>query len=177
MRFQSVTHSMFLMLVLMTPISLTAQELTKEEIPGIRNYTQVNATVACAGATTLEALEEVRRRGFVSVVNFRTVGENGATNPGEASEKASELGLKYFHIPFRSPEAWAGAAEQFLEVIANPDNQPTFIHCGSANRVGGMWVIKRVKLDDWDIESATAEAEVIGLRSPALKEFAIEYVR
>ncbi|MEE2609314.1 MAG: hypothetical protein VX992_01355, partial [Acidobacteriota bacterium] len=53
---------MFLMLVLIAPASLTAQELIKEEIPGIRNYTQVNATVACAGATTLEALEEVRRR-------------------------------------------------------------------------------------------------------------------
>ena len=172
MRFQNVTHSMFLMLVLIAPASLTAQELMKEEIPGIRNYTQVNATVACAGATTLEALEEVRRRGFVSVVNFRTEGENGA-NPAGASEKASELGMKYFHIPFRSSEPWAGAAEQFLEVIADPDNQPTFVHCGSANRVGAMWLLKRVKLDDWDIERAPAEAEVIRLRSPALKEFAL----
>jgi hypothetical protein len=51
------------------------------------------------------------------------------------------------------------------------------VHCGSANRVGAMWLIKRVKLDGWDVDRATAEAETIGLRSPGLKEFALEYVR
>ena len=40
-----------------------------------------------------------------------------------------------------------------------------------------MWLIKRVKLDGWDVERATVEAEAIGMRSPALKEFALAYVR
>ena len=60
--------------------------------------------------------------------------------------------------------------------MADPANQPTFIHCGSANRVGAMWLIKRVKVDGWSVEDATAEAEAIGLRSVALKAFALEYV-
>ena len=40
-----------------------------------------------------------------------------------------------------------------------------------------MWLIKRVQLDGWSVDEATAEAELIGLRSEALKEFALEYVR
>ena len=176
MRSKNVTPLLIPAFLVLAATAMNAQELQKEEVPGIRNYTQVNATVACAGATTLEALEEVQRRGFVSVVNFRTEGENGA-NPAGAAEKAAELGMKYFHIPFRSSEPWAEAAEEFLKVIAEPVNQPTFVHCGSAKRVGAMWLIKRVKLDGWDVERATVEAEAIGMRSPALKEFALAYVR
>ena len=40
-----------------------------------------------------------------------------------------------------------------------------------------MWLIKRVTLDGWSVENATAEAEMIGLRSEGLKEFALGYVR
>ena len=38
-------------------------------------------------------------------------------------------------------------AHAFLKAVADPANQPAYIHCGSANRVGAMWFIKRVKLD------------------------------
>ena len=176
MRSLYIISSAISVLLLLAPPAVIAQDLTKEEVPGIRNYTRVDATVACAGATTLEALEEVQRRGFAAVVNFRTEGETGA-NPTAAAARSAEIGLKYFHIPFQSSAPSTEAAETFLEVIADPANQPTFVHCGSANRVGAMWLIKRVKLDGWDVERATAEAEIIGMRSPALKEFALDYVR
>ena len=39
-----------------------------------------------------------------------------------------------------------------------------------------MWYIKRVKQDGWDSARAMTEAEMIGLRSEALKEFATGYV-
>ena len=39
-----------------------------------------------------------------------------------------------------------------------------------------MWFIKRVVGDGWDTDRAMAEAEMIGLRSEALKAFATEYV-
>jgi hypothetical protein len=40
-----------------------------------------------------------------------------------------------------------------------------------------MWLIKRVKLDGWDVDRATKEAEQIGLRAANLKEFALDYVK
>ena len=42
-----------------------------------------------------------------------------------------------------------GRVDSFLAAVADKSNQPVFIHCGSANRVGGMWMIKRVLQDGW----------------------------
>lgn len=152
----------------------TAPVAAQGEAPaGARNYTRVDATVACAGATTPEALADVKQLGFVSVINFRTAGEEGAEI--EASRAAAdEAGLKYFHIPFRTPTP--ADVERFLEVIGDRDNQPAYIHCASANRVGAMWAIKRVKQDGWEVDRAMEEAETVGLRSEALKAFALGYV-
>ena len=146
----------------------------QEEGPeGMVNYTRIDATVACAGATPPEAMAALKDLGFTAVINFRTVGERGETvDAGQAAAEAA--GLKYHHIPFRQPSA--EVAERFLETVAEPSNQPVYIHCGSANRVGAMWMIKRVKLDGWSVDDAMAEAEMIGLSSQNLKEFALEYV-
>ena len=160
------------MAALAIPMAVHGQQ-TEEGPAGVVNYTRVDATVACAGATPPEAMAELKRRGFVSVINFRTAEERGAmVEAGKAAAEAA--GLKYFHLPVGTPTAQI--AEAFLETVSDPDNQPVYIHCGSANRVGAMWFIKRVKLDGWDTERAMAEAEAIGLRSRGLKDFALEYV-
>lgn len=157
------------------PAETAAAAQAAEEAPdGVVNYTRLNATVACAGATPPEAMAELKDRGFAAVVNFRTAGERGATvDAGRAAAEAA--GLKYFHLPFRQPSA--EVAEAFLETVADPANQPVYIHCGSANRVGAMWLIKRVRLDGWAADEALAEAELIGLRSAALRQFALDYVQ
>ena len=154
--------------------ALQAASFQSETGPeGVRNYTRVDATVACAGATPPEAMAVLRERGFNAVINFRTAGENGATiDAGRAAAEAA--GLNYVHIPFRQPTA--EVVEAFLAAVAEPANQPVYIHCGSANRVGAMWLIKRVEQDGYSLEDATAEAEAIGLRSAALKEFALGYL-
>jgi protein tyrosine phosphatase (PTP) superfamily phosphohydrolase (DUF442 family) len=55
--------------------------------------------------------------------------------------------------------------------------RPILLHCGSANRVGAVWLPYRV-LDAglaWD--AALAEAKTIGLRTPALEAKAMDYVQ
>ncbi len=119
-------------------------------------------------------MAELKNRGFVSVINFRTAGENGATvDAGRLAAEAA--GLNYIHLPFSQPSA--EVAEAFLDAVGDLANQPVYIHCGSANRVGAMWLIKRVRQDGWSVDDALEEAELIGLRSAALREFALEYVR
>ncbi|PYR53152.1 MAG: hypothetical protein DMF89_00355 [Acidobacteria bacterium] len=149
-------------------------EAQRETAPaGVTNYTKVDATVACAGATPVTALPEIKKNGFASVVNFRMPTEQGA-NIDEAKATAAQVGLKYIHLPYQTPTP--EIAEAFLKAVADPSNQPMYIHCASANRVGAMWFIKRVKLDGWDVDRAMKEAEGIGLRAPNLKEFALNYV-
>jgi len=155
-------------------VLVSAVQAQRETPPaGVVNYTRVDATVACAGATPVQALPELKKNGFASVINFRMPEEQGA-NIDEAKATAAKVGLKYIHLPHQTPTP--EIAEAFLKAVADPANQPAYIHCASANRVGAMWFIKRVKLDGWDTDRAMKEAEAIGLRAPGLKEFAVNYV-
>ena len=140
---------------------------------GVSNYTRVDATVACAGATPVTSLPAIKQAGFVSVINFRMPTEAGA-DIEESKAAAARVGLKYIHLPHQTPTADIAAA--FLKAVADRSNQPVYIHCASANRVGAMWFITRVKLDGWDTDRAMKEAEAIGLRAATLKQFALDYV-
>lgn len=145
----------------------------KMEREGIRNFTKVDAVVACGGATETSALEGLRRDGYRAVINLREASEPGA-NIEENRRRAAELGLKYIHIPFGTPNAQV--FDQFLATVADTSNHPVYIHCASANRVGAVWLAKRVLQDGWPVEKATEEAHLIGLSNPTFEKFALEYI-
>ena len=155
-------------------VSASAQ-VQKVERPGIRNFSRVDATIGCGGAVESAALPALKKDGFVSVINLRLASEEGA-NVEQEGTAAVAAGLKYFHLPFNAAAPDPKVVDQFLVTVANKANQPVFIHCGSANRVGGMWMIKRVLQDGWTIDRAREEAQAIGLRDPQLTMFATEYI-
>ena len=154
---------------------LGAQQVTKEEVPGIRNLSRLETTVACAGATELDAIPNVKKMGFVSMINLRQATEPGANVP-QAEAAAKAAGLKYIHIPMDAAAPDAAVADRFLDAIRQPGNQPAYIHCASANRAAAMWFIKRVQIDRWESDRAMKEAEALGLTSAPLKQFATNYV-
>ena len=161
--------------VLATVAILGAQQITKEEVPGIRNLSRLETTVACAGATEIDAIPNVKQMGFVSMINLRQASEPGA-NVLQAEAAAKAAGLKYIHIPMDAAAPDATVADRFLDAIKQPGNQPAYIHCASANRAAAMWFIKRVQIDRWDNDRAMKEAEALGLSSAPLKQFATNYV-
>ncbi len=152
-----------------------AQTVTKQDVAGVRNFARIETTVACAGATSAEALPEIRKMGFVSVINLRVATENGAdVEKEEAAAKAA--GLRYFHVPFDGkPDP--KAAEAFLTAITAPGAEPAFIHCAGGNRAATMWLIKRIAVDKWDEERAVKEAAALGQTSQELRAFAIDYAK
>ena len=160
-------------LVLTSAIAVLAQ--TKQERAGIVNFTKVDAVVACGGATETSALDGLAKDGFKSVINLRLATEANA-NIERNSARAKALGLNYIHIPFNGQQPDPKAVDQFLAAIANKANQPVYVHCGSASRVGSMWMVKRVLQDGWTIEKATEEAKLIGLRGEPLEKFALSYI-
>ena len=147
----------------------------KIERPGIVNFTKVDAVVACGGATDTAALEGLKSDGFKAVINLRQANEQGA-NIDENSARAKALWLNYIHLPFNGQAPDTKVVDDFLAAVANKANQPVFIHCGSASRVGAVWMVKRVLQDGWTIEKATEEAKLIGLRSAPLEQFALKYI-
>ena len=162
--------------VLIAVASIHAQQVTKPTITGSINVSRLETTIACAGATGPEAMPEIKKLGFVSVINLRQASETGADVPaGEAAAKAA--GLRYVHIPFNAAAPDPAVVDRFIAAIKSPENQPAFVHCGSANRAAAMWMIKRLVVDRWDVDKASTEAAALGLTSAPLKQFALDYAK
>jgi uncharacterized protein (TIGR01244 family) len=159
--------------VIVATALVVAQE--KQTRAGITNYTKVDAVVACGGATEISALDGLKADGFKSVINLRLANEPGANIP-ENQAKAQALGMNYFHLPFAGASPDPKIVDQFLSVVSTKANQPVYIHCGSANRVGAVWLVKRVLQDGWPVDKATTEAKAIGLTAAPLEKFALDYI-
>ena len=152
----------------------SAQQVMKPAVPGAMNFARLETTVACGGATTPEAVPEIKKLGFKSIINLRQPTENGANIDAEAAA-AKTAGINFFNIPFNGASPDPKVADQFLKTITAPGNEPAYIHCAAGNRAGAMWMIKRLVVDKWDTDRAYQEATALGLTSPALKQFAIDY--
>ena len=160
---------------LLLSVAVVAAGAQKIEKPGIVNYTKVDAVVACGGATDTAALEGLKNDGFKAIINLRLATEQGA-NLEENAAKAKSLGLNYISLPLNGQSPDPKVVDAFLDAVANKANQPVFIHCGSASRVGAVWMVKRVLQDGWPVEKAVEEAKMIGLRSEPLEKFARSYI-
>ena len=152
------------------------QFVTIEQLDGVANFAHVETTVACGGATRPEALKELKKMGFVSVFNLREASEPGA-NIDEEAAAAKSAGMKFFHIPFNGQAPDPTLVDRFIDAIMSPGAQPAFIHCNAGNRAATMWAAKRLVVDHWDEERTMREAGPLGLTSPRLREFVLEYAR
>ncbi len=156
-------------------LAVPALAQKKQDYPGVTNFTRVDATVACGGATEVATLDLLKKDGFKSVINLRMASEPGV-NLEQNQAKAKELGLNYVHIPFSAGAPDPKVFDAFLAAIADQANRPAYVHCGSAQRVGAVWLAKRVMQDNYSIEKATDEAKAIGLTNPGLEKFALQYI-
>jgi len=167
------------MLAVVAAASIAASvnaQVQKKEFPGVRNYSRVDATVGCGGQVDPAAMASLKSEGFVSVINLRLPTEEGA-NVEQGRAAAQAAGLKYIHLPFNAASPDPKVVDSFLAAVADRANQPVFIHCGSASRVGGMWTIKRALQDKWPLEKALAEGKAIGLNNPGLETFITDYIK
>ena len=157
-------------------VASAQSQVKKSTIEGISNFAQVETTVACAGAVTPSAVAGIKKMGFASIINLRLDNEKGADIEAEAAA-AKAAGINFVHLPLSGSAPDPAVADRFLKTITEPGNQPAFIHCASGNRAAAMWLIKRLAVDHWEVDRATAEAAALGLTSPALKQWAIQYAR
>ena len=149
--------------------------MAQQPAPGIQNFMRVNTEFCTGGQPTPAQLADLKSQGVTTILNLRTIGERGFDATLEETE-TKKLGMKYFHIPVANDAPKDEQADEFLKITDNAQNRPVFIHCGSANRVGAFFMIRRVLRDGMTFDAAKAEADKIGLRSPALAEFARQYI-
>jgi len=102
-------------------------QVVKQEVPGVRNFAKIESTVACAGAITPVAIQEIKKMGYASIINLRLASEPGADIEANiAAAKAADI--PYYHIPFNGAEPDPAVVDTFLKTITAPGVQPAFIH-------------------------------------------------
>jgi len=159
------------------PPGAVAQAPAQSEIPGVRNFTRVDATFACGGALSADAMSSIKQAGFRSIVNLRAATEEGANVEAE-TKAAQDADVRYIWLPFVTASPDATKVDEFLKAVADPVNQPMLIHCASGGRVSMFWAIKRVMLDGWPVDKAMGELPDLSKNvSAPLKAFTLDYLK
>lgn len=147
-------------------------ELTEEACGDVRPLT-VFGPLRLAGQPKPADLQELAHRGVRHVVNMRHDSEPIGYDERAAVEA---LGMTYEHRP------WNGVGQLDDQVFADyraifsRAQEPTLVHCGSANRVGAVWIAWRVLDGGVELERAVDEARRVGLKSAEYEAKARDYV-
>ena len=105
----------------------SSAQVVKQEMAGVTNFAKIESTVACAGAITPAAIEELKKMGYASIINLRLATEPGAEIEASTAT-AKEAGIPYYHIPFSTAAPDPAVVDTFLKTITAPGVQPAFIH-------------------------------------------------
>jgi hypothetical protein len=101
-------------------------QVVKQDVAGLRNFSKIESTVACAGAITPAAIAEIKKMGYQAIINLRLATEQGADIEGHmAVAKANNL--PYYHIPFSASAPDPAAVDTFLKTIQTPGVQRALI--------------------------------------------------
>jgi len=146
-----------------------------DAIRGVPNACQALPHLITGGQPLPAHLEALAAAGNQVVFDIRAPGE-----PRRLDEVAlvGRLGMEYVNIPMGNSTALDDALlARMLAAFRQYADRPTFCHCASGNRVGGV-LIPYLMLDrGFEEEDALAVAQRVGLSSPALAGWALDYVR
>ena len=161
------------------------QAVVHEDMHGIVNYSQFGGSpgfagspVGFGGATQPSAMPRLKAAGYQTVINLRLAVEDGSPVDVEGARSAAEaVGLNYVHLPFDAKSDKPGVPAEFLALASDPGSWPIYVHCNSATRVAGLWIIGRVLVDGLPFDAAAAEADLIAAKPEKSISFAKAYLQ
>jgi len=149
-----------------------APELFAMEMGDVKNVHR-SGNLIFSGQFSPDDIAPMKRLGIQRVITVRNFGE--ADFDEQKAVEGAEL--EFQRVPFASGESLTDDVFEKVRDLLRDDSQKTLLHCGSANRVGGVWMAYRVLDQDVDITTALAEAKKIGLKSPMIEKKAFEYIK
>jgi len=123
-------------------------------------------------------VRELAERGFQSVVNLRTAGEEGETmTPEEEGEQVRKTGMTYTHIPVAGDSMGQQVVDQYREEAARLPG-PVFVHCASGKRSGAFTMMDVGVAQGKSGDEVIDEALNLGFEcdTPDMKDFVRNYV-
>lgn len=145
-----------------------------EALAGVANACQILPTVVTGGQPGASQLQAFKAAGGEIVLDLRDPME---PRPVDEPVLARELGLEYANVPVTPGTLSDATIERILGVLRSAGGRQVFFHCGSGNRVGAA-LIPYFMLDlGMDEEDAVTQAMRVGLRSPEMLEWGLDYAR
>ncbi len=139
-------------------------------LPAAIGVTGVNAqdsidSLLIGGQPTPEMLGSLASDGYEAVLSTRGVDEID----WDEKSLVDSLGMTFMNIPMPHPvtEITDEQLEQFEAFMST--GKRSFIHCGSGNRVAGLWAAWLIGYQDMDPVEAFARAEAQGMR-PGMRD-------
>lgn len=145
-----------------------------DAIKGSPNGTLPLPWLATAGQPTPDQFAAARDAGVKVVIDLRDPME---PRPFDEATTLAALGISYINVPVVSGALSDQVMEKVLAAVRAHANEPTILHCASANRVGGALIPYFILDQGMDEQAAVDAAMAIGLRSAELMEWGLDYAR
>ncbi len=153
---------------------LAAAAFVRAGVGSIEGFYRISDRVAIGTQPTPDEVAALAAEGFKGIVTLR---EEAEFDDGPQSQAARDSGLQFVRIPLSSTNPSDDAVERFLAATDDDGLYPVFIYCASGNRAAAVWMVRRVLREGWSVAEAQAEADRAGLKSPGMRDFALDFIR
>lgn len=145
------------------------EPLKADQLGGTANVTSTG-TLYLAGQPQPDDIATIADKGVKRVITLRTAPEV----KWDEAEAVKKAGMEFVEVPIRGVISDA-KFEQVRKLLG--DGKPTLLHCGSAVRVGAVWLAYRVLDEGVDLKTAVKESAIVGLPKGVYLTQALAYVK
>lgn len=140
-------------------------------LSGIDNVGRISPSVYRGNQPKKEGYKTLKEMGIRTVINLRS--HHREKNMVESA------GMRYLEFPIGMFERIKKAEiKQIVNAMADPDNQPVYIHCAlGQDRTGIVVAAYRMDIDGWSLDEAEKEMQAFGFNDTwvHLKKFIRKY--
>ena len=158
--------------LLVVPSALLGQEPQQVKADKLGQTVNVMSvgSLYLAGQPQPDDIAVIAKKGVKRVITLRTDPEV----KWDEAKAVGDAGMEFISIPVRG----IIADEKFTKVRELlRENTPTLLHCGSAIRVGALWLPYRVLDQGVDLETAVKESATMGLAKGGYQAQALAYIK
>lgn len=145
-----------------------------EAVMGVANACQALPNIVTGGQPSAEHLKAMKEAGAEILLDIRDPMEK---RPFDEAALARQVGLEYINVPVSAATINDATMDRILTVLRNAGEKQIYFHCGSGNRVGAALIPYFMLDQGMDEEDSVEQAMRVGLRSPEMMEWGLEYAR
>jgi len=141
------------------PVGAHQAERISGALPGLSNVGRVAPGVYRGAQPEVAGYATLKKMGIKTVINLRT----------SMSERAAveAAGMQSFEVPMEmSRDGLRARVDRAVALMADPANQPVFVHCRHGQeRTGIVVAAYRMKIQGWPLADAEAEMQAFGFNN------------